>query len=420
MMKQESFISPLLLELIYRSAHIERWNDHLRVHGFTELDKQAHKMIIAYVLGKLEEQKNEEPLDWEQIIQAGVIEFFERVMMTDIKPPIYYELIKNSGKALYDWVVQNLGSAFQPDKIKFLHSMKAYFEKTSGFSRERQIIRASHFLATLWEFQIIYHLNQTMYGIEDTKKKIEDELSKHKDLYSFQVYREQKEIRNFVDLVGQLRFQKRWASSPRIPETSVLGHMLVVAVLSYFASKTIQACPKRVFLNFFGGLFHDLPEVLTRDIISPVKRSVEGLEQLIKQIECKQMESRVYPLLPASWREDMHYFTNQEFQDKIMIDHHVRIIESPDEMIQYNQDKFYPMDGVLIKANDNLSAFMEAYLSLQTGIQSKALLDGYEKLFQQGIKKTYPGYEIDYRSLYVKFRLPGGRSRKTNRFLLLD
>lgn len=402
---KDSFISPVLLELIYRSASIERWNDHLRVHGFTELDKQAHKLIIAYVLGKLEEQQNGQSLNWEWIIQAGVIEFFERIVLTDIKPPIYYELMNKSGPALHEWVVQSLQSAFHPDPFHFIPLMKTYFNTATTFSRERRIVRASHFLATLWEFRIIYHLNQKMYGIEETKKKIEEELSKHEDLACFQAYQDQINIQNFVDLVGQLRFQKRWASSPRIPETSVLGHMLVVAVLSYFTSKAIQSCPKRVYLNFFGGLFHDLPEVLTRDIISPIKRSVEGLEELIKQIECQQMENRIYPLLPDEWHEDMHYFTNQEFHSKILLDHQMKIVSKPEEMKQYNQDIYFPMDGVLIKANDNLAAFMEAYLSLQTGIRSKALTEGYEKLYNMGITKSYPGYEIDYRPLYENFRL---------------
>ena len=46
-----------LLELIYESAHMQRWNDHIRPKGFTELDKQGHKMIIAYMLAKFEEDE---------------------------------------------------------------------------------------------------------------------------------------------------------------------------------------------------------------------------------------------------------------------------------------------------------------------------------------------------------------------------
>ena len=38
----------------------------------------------------------------------------------------------------------------------------------------------------------------------------------------------------------------------------------------------------------------DLPEVLTRDIVSPVKASVEGLDSLIKEIEDDQMDKIIY------------------------------------------------------------------------------------------------------------------------------
>ena len=41
-----------LLELLFEAASIQRWNDHIRPEHFTELDKQAHKMIYAYILAK--------------------------------------------------------------------------------------------------------------------------------------------------------------------------------------------------------------------------------------------------------------------------------------------------------------------------------------------------------------------------------
>ena len=43
-----------LIERFYEAASIQRWNDHVRPFELTELDKQAHKMIISYVLAKFE------------------------------------------------------------------------------------------------------------------------------------------------------------------------------------------------------------------------------------------------------------------------------------------------------------------------------------------------------------------------------
>ena len=95
--------------------------------------------------------------------------------------------------------------------------------------------------------------------------------------------------------------------------------MYIVAITSYLFSLDNNSCKKRLYNNFFTGLFHDLPEVLTKDIISPVKASVEGLEDIIKEYEENQMKTRLLPLLPLSWREEMRYFTQDEFENKIKI-----------------------------------------------------------------------------------------------------
>jgi putative hydrolase of HD superfamily len=69
--------------------------------------------------------------------------------------------------------------------------------------------------------------------------------------------------------------------------------MLIVAILTYLFSLGIRACPKRRANNYFTGLFHDLPEVLTKDIISPVKRAATGLDRFVKDLERKEMERRI-------------------------------------------------------------------------------------------------------------------------------
>ena len=43
-----------LIERFYEAASMNRWNDHIRPVELTELDKQAHKMVIAYVIAKFE------------------------------------------------------------------------------------------------------------------------------------------------------------------------------------------------------------------------------------------------------------------------------------------------------------------------------------------------------------------------------
>lgn len=191
-----------------------------------------------------------------------------------------------------------------------------------------------------------------MYGVEQIKEAIEGELESYRDLAGVQNLSLVRKTHNFLDLVGQLRFQQRWTKSQRIPAMSVMGHMLVVAILAYLCSVQAKACDSRVKNNFFAGLFHDLPEVLTRDIVSPVKRSIEGLEDLIKTIENRQIAERILPLLLESWHGELKYYIEDEFAGKVLVDGDVRKVTADELATKFNDDNYSPIDGEVIKACD--------------------------------------------------------------------
>lgn len=171
--------------------------------------------------------------------------------------------------------------------------------------------------------------------------------------------------------------------------------------MGYFCALSLGACKARLVNDFLGGLWHDLPEVLTRDIISPIKRSVEGLDELIKDIEQRQMEEILLPLLPAGWRGDILNFTLHEFENRIREDGKVRLLDG-DIPEKYNQDRYSPVDGRVLKGCDHLAAFLEAWLSIQCGITSSHLAGVVEEL-----PKTYEGKiigGIDFGKIYAQFR----------------
>ena len=371
-----------LITRLFDAASIQRWNDHVRPVEFTELDKQAHKIIIAYVLGKLEEYERKVVIDWRQLIEGGIFEFLQRVILTDIKPPVFHKMMSEKGDEINEVVLRKLHEDIGAVKGGFSSKFECYlFDKE--YSRfEKRLLRAAHYLATNWEFQIIYHTAPFVYGIDRTREEIENQIEDHYDLIGVQKISLRKKSFGFIDLCGQLRFQQRWAQCPRVPKTSVLGHMLTVAVLSYLCSVEIDACGKRIYNNFFAGLLHDLPEVLTRDIVSPVKSSVEGLEETIKSYEKMHLEGTILPLLPSSMREEMVYFLEDEFANKVVVEGKV-IKDVPDEemIARFNEDSYSPVDGRIIRVCDKLAAFIEASLSMQHGIRSRNLEEGKEYIY---------------------------------------
>ena len=394
-------ITKSILELIYESAHIQRWNDHIRPpQGFTELDKQAHKTFFAYVIARYEESSGRH-VNWKGLIEGALFEFFHRTVLTDIKPPVFHRMMRESGEKLNRWVLGQLKDSLKDISGGFMGRFEAYLLDEKQYMHERRLLQAAHYLATNWEFGIIYPLNQHFYEVNETKRQVEEELEQYANIIGVQKIRLVRKIRNFTDLVGQLRFQQRWTKSPRIPATSVMGHMLVVAALAYICSEELGACDARVRNNFFGGLFHDLPEVLTRDIVSPVKRSVAGLQDLVKEIEKKQVADRILPILPEDWHQELKYFIEDEFNSKIFENGEVKTVSADDLNTKYNNDRFLPIDGEIIKACDNLAAYMEAYLSVSHGVRSSHLTAVLESL-PAGYKGTSIA-GIDFGRIYGEF-----------------
>lgn len=374
---------PFLLK-IYEAASMQRWNDQIRPVELTELDKQAHKMIIAYCLGKYEQERKTKSLDWQKIIEGGLFEFLQRIELTDIKPPLFHRIKENRDKytKLNKWVYERIKPTITPLGEDFCLRFKNYL-----FSEEtdinRTIISAAHFYATKWEFDIIRQANPCGYLISEIEEDLKNKQSRYLNLESMQHLLSSEGIKTFINICGQLRFQIRWSHLHRVPKTSVLGHMLIVAIFSYLFSLQKNFSKVRAVNNYFTGLFHDLPEVLTRDIINPVKRSVEGLKSIIQEYEQREMERKVYKLLPPAWKKEMKFFTHNEFTE---------IKDKSKNIIR---------DGDLLKAADDLTAFIETYLSLKNGIENESLSLAKFSLREKYRKKNIKG--IDFEQIYADF-----------------
>ncbi len=367
-------LNPKLIDYFFTAASIQRWNDYPRMIDLVELDKQAHKFIIAYFLAKFEKD-----VDYNALIEGGIFEFLRRVVVTDIRPDVFHKALMQKKSEINSWVIKNLKDSIKDiDNSNFLKRFEEYLIDDNLYKKERFILKAASYLSTKWEFSIIYQTSSFLSDIDKTKIAVEEEIEDYYELIGVRKIALGKKLAHLVDISGRLRFQKRWAQTPRIPNTSVLGHMLIVAFLGYFYSLDIKACEKRVENNFFCALFHDLPEALTRDIISPVKYSVSGLDDIISEYEIRKIEDEILPFVPLKFREEFKYILGlyddkkDEFSNKIKTD----TIKEVQNTNDYNENKFNAIDGKALKACDRVAAFIEATLSISYGVKSKELVRG--------------------------------------------
>ncbi|WP_169777410.1 HD domain-containing protein [Campylobacter mucosalis] len=384
-------ISAKLIEHIFKAASISRWNDYPKMANLVELDKQAHKFIIAYFLAKLEKD-----VDINFIIEAGIFEFLSRVVVTDIRPDVFHHIQKSKKEQVNSWVINELEDLIsQINGTQFFNRLKNYLQNSDkSHEKERLILKAASYLATRWEFSIVYQTSQFLSDINELKRKVDEELEDYFELIGVRKIAMNQKLAKLVDLSGRLRFQKRWAQTPRIPETAVLGHMLVVAILSYFYSLKVNACEKRAENNFFCALFHDLPESLTRDIISPVKYGIKGLNEIINEYEMRLIDEQILPFVPENFRDEFSYilgirsdgekFIKDEFENRTF-EH--KILPFDGTLDNVNENRFNAIDGKALKYCDKLAAYIEAGISISYGVKSKELLDGFKNMYRFFMEK---------------------------------
>jgi putative hydrolase of HD superfamily len=375
-------ISNDLFLKIFEAASMQRWNDQVRAVEMSELDKQAHKMIAAYVIARLEEEAGNRDVDRILLIRYGLYEYLQRIVLTDLKPPLFYEIKQNREKylKLNAWVYEKIYPFIKDLGSDFCRGFKDYIlseTETSDNDINRNIISAAHFYITKWEYDIISRFNPGGYQVEEIKSSIEKEQERFAQISGVRSFLSSPKLLSFINICGQLRFQLRWSHIYRVPRTSVLGHMLIVAIFTYLFSCVGDFNPQKTLNNYFTGLFHDLPEVLTRDIINPVKKSVEGLDELIKDYEKSEMDKRIYNLLPEKWHNEMRLYTENEFGDTPL------------------------RDGRLVKAADDLAAFIEAYLSIKNGIKNENLENAMMNI--QAKYKDFKLTGIDFKIIYDRF-----------------
>ncbi len=369
---------------IFEGFSIERWNDLVRPFSVVEMDKDAEKMIVAYIIGKYEEERGV-TIDWDWMIYASLFDLLKKIALCDIKSPVQ-RMIREEYPAEYirlnEWVLEQYRPLINDTEL--FSRFTIYIGQTSGsipFNKKEQatyhIMQAAHKYSTMRELEMISPVNESE-RLETIFKDVNADLQKFLDLRGMQLLMTRQKPFEFLMRIEQLRFQTRWNQTPRVPATSVLGHCFFVAILTLLFGResSVKMCPKRVFNNFFCGLFHDLPESVTRDIISPVKQATDELPAIVKNIEDEIVKKELVPLMEDFYRDEILFFTSDEFENRIILNGKVehKSFEELNEL--YNEDKYSPVDGKLVRLADHYSALMEADQSINHGITSSHLENG--------------------------------------------
>ena len=106
-----------------------------------------------------------------------------------------------------------------------------------------------------------------------------------------------------------------------------------------------------------------------------------GNKVLVKKIENEIVNKELVPLMEDFFVQEIIDFTSDEFSNRIKdADWNVVNVSWEELNQKYNEEKYFPIDGRLVRIADHLSALMEADISIKHGITSVHLQNGRDGL----------------------------------------
>jgi putative hydrolase of HD superfamily len=408
-----------LLQLVFAGSFMKRWNDK---HSSRQLvvDKQAHKMMVAWMLFTLNSggSTRQAPGPAERSSRR-IFDYFYRLVITDIKTPVFYRMKTNP--AHYEKLTPGSSSSSNRGCAPWANPSGTAARlpvRSRGRHPGRRILSAAHLYATVGNTTSSRPriLDEELLDIESSFRNglsAFRDLAGVPDLADGMFAGKRSAIGRFARLLGQLRFPDPLVPDPRIPRLGAGAHVHRGLLCLLFQSG--RGClPARRHNNFFAGLFHDLPELLTRDIISPVKQSVRHIGDMIKEYEASELQGRVFAPLReggcAVLADRLAYFlgmeVGSEFRESAVVNGAVRRLDSG-SIEAYNRDECDPKDGHLLKVCDSLAAFIEAYTAMRNGITSDQLQRAIYRIRADYAGAVVAG-KVHVGALLADLRLTGG------------
>lgn len=119
---------------------------------------------------------------------------------------------------------------------------------------------------------------------------------------------------NFFALIGRMRYIKRWSLMRVTEEETIEGHSYQTAVIAHalcvIAKKIYHedVDPERASLL---ALYHDVQEILTGDMPTPVKYHNAAITGAYKEIE-NESSNMIYEMLPDEISSEYDFLKNGE------------------------------------------------------------------------------------------------------------
>lgn len=307
-----------ILKLMLTSGiSMKRWNNFPRIEDISHLDNVWFTLHIAMFLSYLEE-KNDNKVDKEFIIKKIIFNSIKILVLSDINSgtrnyieKVDKDIFSQLEQKAYDYVFSfGIEDYFKEDILKVINNK----EKTLELS----IILAARRYSSYKECLVNRKVFEEMYEIP--YKEIMSSLDQmRKELTSLDMLLKNPNYEKYLSNIRKLSHSLRWNQQKRMFPISVMSHLVLTTFLSYVIGmiENNKWWNLSIFEMMFKALYHDIPEAITWDIITPTKKAVQWFEAILEEVERDMLEDYLfyyvwdeyeqfikwYMLNPWTWKE---------------------------------------------------------------------------------------------------------------------
>ena len=281
-------------EVFRRLNNLHRWTSVITDDKYNELAKQALNCITAYMLASYAEECGN-IVHWERFPKIALYRAFQKVYVYfDTGEHIINEIcrIANINKDAFNKATTDIIEELtNEDLSEFLSEGIGTFEM--------QLYRTATKIATLIELEEIAPVMNNPKEYREKSDEIRHSLNRFSDIPGVAEFSDPNgELFKLLLKISKLRNQNRWAVQSYLVNCSVLGHLFDTAIFAYFIGlEQFEGDEKTATKMFHMGIFHDLAEVWTSDVPSPIKDKIPGFRNATETYESAMLERFLYQTL---------------------------------------------------------------------------------------------------------------------------
>ncbi|MCE1188982.1 MAG: HD domain-containing protein [Ignavibacteria bacterium] len=279
-----------LLEALATIMSLKRWNLMPQVETWMESENIAYYTHIAFAIAK--DELNLTNSEIEILLTRCLLKSFSKHTLSDVSVSsrnIIRQIDSDLWKHLINETARHSAALF-PRLIsgtleKYLTYEGHYESLNSGVSLETKDLIEE--LISYCQYKVAMEecsYNMVVFNTPRYKKiyaDLQDEINKINPDYLIRFEKSFNSLKDYFDTIRHLKYLRRWNTINRSIESTVMGHTFVVAVFALLFShlsreqKAAELDNEFIYSALLRALFHDVPESLTGDIITPVKEIID-------------------------------------------------------------------------------------------------------------------------------------------------